>query len=135
MVASRKIGGVVYPDGAVDDTPYVEPASTQDPMKVDAPRPYSQSLHNHQGLQTYQNNAVTTTSAPIAHQTAISAYAYIIADPGNSDYVKVGAQGSEYIRLNAGDSMPVFDVSPSMVWCIANSSTQTVQFVGFGRYR
>ncbi len=135
MVASRKIGGVVYPDGVVEESPYVEPASRQDPSRVDAPRPFSQSLHNHQGLQTYQNVNVTTTSSQLARQTAVSAYAYIIADPGNSDYVKVGAQGSEYIRLNAGDSMPVFDVSPSMVWCIANSSTQTVQFVGFGRYR
>lgn len=80
------------------------------------------------------NANITTNPVAIAGgMVSRSRICTVVADPGNTDYVLVGSDaGSCLIRLNAGDSLPLFDSSPAEVWAKSNSGTQVVQFIGSG---
>ena len=87
------------------------------------------------GPNGFTNLKVTTTESPLSPRPIRFAYLLVFTRANgttNTDFVLVGEAGAETVDLGVGDSFLFTDISPSQVWCVANSGTQAVYGIGWG---
>jgi len=88
------------------------------------------------GPQGFYNGAVKTTESQLSNAHKPFGYLLIFTRNNgttNTDFILVGGQGTETIDLGVGDSFLFTDMIPAELWVVANSGTQAVYAIGWGK--